>query len=48
LKAEKEIGNLENREKEQRFEKKEFKNAPTLALLMEIETRIERADAYIL
>lgn len=32
----------------QRFEKKEFKNAPTLALLLEIETRIERADAYIL
>jgi metal-dependent hydrolase (beta-lactamase superfamily II) len=30
------------------FEKKEFKNAPTLALLLEIETRIEQADAYIL
>lgn len=30
------------------FDKKELKNAPTLALLLEIETRIEQADAYIL
>lgn len=31
-----------------RFEqKKEVKNAPPLAMLLEIETRIEHADAYI-